>query len=184
MKAIPTPARSGSAAEIVVHEHGHFASAPASALAPSQLKFDRILVPIDFSEHSLKAFRSAIDFARQFDAELILVHVVEQIIYPGDWMYPPVALSDFAGEKQTEVTARLRALASGARVRTREFARLGRAWHEIVEIAKETKANLVIIATHGYTGLRHALLGSVAEKVVRHAPCPVLTIRAEDDEFI
>jgi universal stress protein A len=184
MKATSRPARSGSTAEIVVLESGHRATAPASALTPAQVKFERILVPIDFSEHSLKAFRTALEFAQQFDAELILVHVIEQFIYPGDWTYPPVATSDFAAEKRTEIAAHLKALAAGSHLRTTEIVRIGRAWQEIVEIAKEYKPDLLIVATHGYTGLRHVLLGSVAEKVVRHAPCPVLTVRAEERAFL
>ena len=183
MKATSSPSRSDSTAEIVVHEKGHRATAPASALTPAQVKFERILVPIDFSEHSLKALRAAMDFARQFDAELILVHIIEQFIYPGDWTYPPVAMSDFAAEKRGEIAAQLKALASGTQLQTTEIVRVGRAWHEIVEIAKEYKPDLLIVATHGYTGLRHVLLGSVAEKIVRHASCPVLTVRAEERAF-
>ena len=183
MKTISHSTPGDSFAEIVVHEKGHRASAPASALVPAELTFERIVVPVDFSEHSLKAFRKALAFARQFSAELILVHIVEQIIYPGDWMYPPIAMSDIAAEKREEIARKLKALAAGSGVKTREIVRLGRAWQEIVEIAKERKADLVIVATHGYTGLRHVLMGSVAEKVVRHAPCPVFTVRADDADF-
>lgn len=152
-------------------------------VASKDLQFRRILVPLDFSEHSLKAFNKGLAFAHQFKAELVLVHIVEQIIYPGDWMYPPIAMSDMAAEKRGEIAQKLKALAAGSGVKTREFVRLGRAWQEIVEIAKETEADLVVVATHGYTGLRHVLLGSVAEKIVRHAPCPVFTVRADDADF-
>ena len=58
--------------------------------------------------------------------------------------------------------------------------RFGRAWQEIIEVAREQKCDMIIMATHGYTGLRHVLLGSVAEKIVRHSPCPVLTVRPDD----
>ena len=153
------------------------------AAAPPELKFERILVPVDFSEHSLKAFAKALEFGRAFGAELILVHIVEQIIYPGDWSYAPLAMSDFAAERREAVAARLKTLSAGSGVRTSEIVRLGRAWQEVVEIAKERRADLVIVATHGYTGLRHVLLGSVAEKIVRHAPCPVLTVRADENDF-
>ena len=125
----------------------------------------------------------ALWFARKFDSELILVHIMEQIIYPGDWSYPPLATSDFADEKRADFAARLRSLARGAGVRTDEVVRLGRAWQEIVEIVKERRADLVIVATHGYTGLRHVLLGSVAEKIVRHAQCPVLTVPVDEQDF-
>jgi nucleotide-binding universal stress UspA family protein len=99
-------------------------------------------------------------------------------------MYPPVALSDFAEEKRADIATRLRALATGAGVRATEIVRLGRAWHEIVQIAREEKVDMLVIATHGYTGLRHALLGSVAEKVVRHASCPVLIVRPDENAFV
>lgn len=159
------------------------AAIAASATAASPLAFQRIIVPVDFSVHSERAFEKALDFARQFHSELVLVHIVEQVIYPGDWMYPPVAMSDAAQERRQEIAEKLKQLALGTGVKTREFVRLGRAWQEIVEIAKECKADLLILATHGYTGLRHALLGSVAEKVVRHAPCPVLVVRADESDF-
>jgi universal stress protein A len=166
-----------------VTENGDIPVTAADPLSPNELNLQRIVVAVDFSEHSLKAMRQALAVAARFSSEMILVHIVEQIIYPGDWMYPPLAMSDFAAEKRAQIAERLRLLAAGSGVNTQEVVRLGRAWQEIVEIAKEKKANLVVIATHGYTGLRHVLLGSVAEKVVRHAPCPVLTIRADDRDF-
>jgi universal stress protein A len=158
-------------------------SAARASRSPEPLHFTRIVVPVDFSEHSLKAFQTALNFGQQFGAELILVHIVEQIVYPGDWMYPPIAMSDFASGKREEIAKQLKALTAGTGVSAREIVRLGRAWQEVVEIAKETKADLVVLATHGYTGLRHVLLGSVAEKIVRHAPCQVLTVRADDRDF-
>ena len=159
------------------------ARAPAPAPAPATPQFKRILVPIDFSQHSMKAFQHALGLARHFGSELILVHIVEQIIYPGDWMYPPLAMSDFATEKRDEIATKLNALTQDSGVKTESIVRLGRAWQEIAELAKERKADLVVVATHGYTGLRHVLLGSVAEKIVRHAPCLVLTVRAEETDF-
>ena len=160
------------------------ASAPAAAMAPQQFHLGRILVPVDFSEHSQKALRYALAFAKQFDAEVTLVHVVEQMAYPGDWMYPPLAVTDFAMEKREQVLARLRALDAGSGVKTKHVVRLGRAWQEVIEIARETKADMIILATHGYTGIKHVLLGSVAEKIVRHAPCPVLSVRPDERDFL
>jgi universal stress protein A len=177
MKTIANPAPQALVSDILPFGE----PAPAADSAP--LAFKRILVPVDFSEHSLKAFQKALAFARQFAAELILVHIVEQIVYPGDWMYPPLAMSDFATEKRGEIAAKLDCLAEGSGVASESIVRIGRAWQEITEVAKEWKADLIVIATHGYTGLRHVLLGSVAEKIVRHAPCPVLTVRADDRDF-
>ncbi len=160
------------------------AAAPAAAMSPLQFHIGKILVPVDFSEHSQKALRYALAFAAQFDAEVTLVHIVEQMVYSGDWMYPPLAAPDFATEKREEVLARMRSLDAGSGVKTKHVVRLGRAWQEVVEIAREQKADLIILATHGYTGIKHVLLGSVAEKIVRLAPCPVLSVRPDERDFL
>jgi universal stress protein A len=154
----------------------------ASKPAPIRTAVSRILVPVDFSEHSETALRYALGFAAKFDAELTLVHIVEQTVYPGDWMYPPLATSDFAVEKREQLLGKLQELSAGAKVKAKHVVRIGRAWQEVIEIAKEERSDLIVIATHGYTGLKHVLLGSVAEKIVRHAPCPVLTVRPEDGD--
>jgi universal stress protein A len=180
------PTQSSGALKLVITDKSgrKTASAPVTAMAPVQFHIGRILVPIDFSEHSQKALRYALAFADQFDAEVTLVHVVEQMVYPGDWMYPPLTAGDFAAEKRGEMVERLRSLDAGSGVKTQHVVRLGRAWQEVIEIAKEQKADLIILATHGYTGLKHVLLGSVAEKIVRHAPCPVLSVRADERDFL
>ena len=180
MKIISTPTREKTVIPTSLEARETDAERGA---VPSELKFERILVPVDFSEHSMKALHKALEFGRAFGAELILVHIVEQIIYPGDWSYAPLAMSDFAAERREIVAAKLKALAADSGVRATEIVRLGRAWQEIVEIAKERRADLVVVATHGYTGLRHVLMGSVAEKIVRHAPCAVLTVRADEKDF-
>jgi nucleotide-binding universal stress UspA family protein len=137
------------------------------------------LVPIDFSKPSLKALDQAVTFARQFKARLTLLHVVE-----------PIATPDFASSFPLAID--IDRMLDGAKSRLKELAeapaippgtvktsvvRYGRSFHEIAEVARESKTDLIIIATHGYTGLRHMLLGSTAERVVRHAPCPVLVLR-------
>ena len=185
MKPIKLP-HSTSAAKLVVTDKAgrKTATAPASAMSPLQFHIGKILVPVDFSEHSRKALRYALAFANQFDAEVTLVHIVEQMVYPGDWMYPPLAVTDFASEKREQMIERLRSLDAGSGVRTNHVVRLGRAWQEVVEIARESQTDMIILATHGYTGLKHVLLGSVAEKIVRHAPCPVLSVRPEERDFL
>ena len=180
------PTRASSAPKIVITDKTgrKTATAPAEAMAPMQFHIGKILVPIDFSEHSQKALRYALAFAAQFDAEVTLVHIVEQMVYPGDWMYPPLAVTDFATEKREQVLDRLRTLDAGSGIKTHHMVRIGRAWQEVTEIAREQKSDLIILATHGYTGLKHVLLGSVAEKIVRHAPCPVLSVRPEERDFL
>jgi universal stress protein A len=180
MKKFPTP-RSRSSAKLVVTEQGHKATAPASALIPVRWKVKRVLVPVDFSKHSRKALGYALGLAAQFGAEVTLVHIVEQTAYPGDWIYPLTA-SDFS-ENRPKLLEELKALTKNSGVTASHIVRLGRAWKDIVEIARERKSDLIIIGTHGYTGLRHTLMGSVAEKVVRHSPCPVLAVRPDDRDF-
>jgi nucleotide-binding universal stress UspA family protein len=180
------PSRSSTTPKVVIKDKSGrtTATAPAQAMAPVQFHIRSILVPIDFSEHSQKALRYALAFATQFDAEVTLVHIVEQMVYPGDWMYPPLAVTDFATEKREQMIERLQALDAGSGVSTQHIVRLGRAWQEVIEIAREQKTDLIILATHGYTGLKHVLLGSVAEKIIRHAPCPVLSVRPEERDFL
>ena len=185
MKPKKTSSSSSAAKLIVTDKSGHkLASAPAAAMAPLQFQIRRILVPVDFSEHSQKALRYALAFAAQFGAEVALVHIVEQMVYPGDWMYPPLAVTDFSTEKRAEMIKRLRALDAESGVKTQHVVRVGRAWQEVIEIARGQKADMIILATHGYTGLKHALLGSVAEKIVRHAPCPVLSVHPDERDFL
>ena len=175
------PSRSKSAAKPVAKPA---ATIRVSAKKSARFHIRKILVPVDFSEHSQKALRYALAFAGQFGAEVTLVHIVEQMVYPGDWMYPPLAATDFSTDKRAEMIQRLRALDAKSGVKTQHVVRMGRAWQEVIEIAREQKADMIILATHGYTGLKHALLGSVAEKIVRHAPCPVLSVHPEERDFL
>ena len=153
-------------------------------MTPLRFKIGRILVPVDFSECAQTAVRYALGLAAQFSADVTLVHVVEQIIYPGDWMYPPLAMADFATEKRDEVLKKMQSLVKKADVPVKTDVRVGRAWQEVIEVAQESKTDLIVLATHGYTGLKHVLLGSVAEKILRHAPCPVLTVRPDERDFL
>lgn len=179
-----TPKSTDDPTKVIISEKGHRATVPAAALAPLQFKIGTILVPVDFSECGQTAVRYALGMAAQFEAEVTLVHVVEQIIYPGDWMYPPLAMSDFAAEKREQVLEKMKGLVKDPSAKVNYVVRVGRAWQEVTEMAKETNADLLVIATHGYTGLKHVLLGSVAEKIIRHAPCPVLTVRPDERDFL
>ena len=138
----------------------------------------KVLVPVDFSKTSLDAWTYALEYAAQFGADLMLLHVVEPAPFMADLANVPMALSD----REAAQTAALRLDEIAPEDSTRaspikKLVRIGRAYQEIIEAAKKERADLIIIATHGYTGLKHTLLGSTAEKVVRHAPCPVLVVR-------
>lgn len=147
------------------------------------MKVSKILVPVDFSRHSLKALAYAIDFAEPFAAEVVVLHVVEPVAYatPAD-LYAGMAtqLGNLLAEQRRSAREQLDELATKYRdrgVQLRIQLRDGVAYREIVDAGKELRANLIVQATHGRTGLAHVLLGSVAERVVRTAECPVLTIR-------
>ena len=137
-----------------------------------------ILVPIDFSKPSLRALRFAIRFAERFGASLALLHVIEPVA-ASDFLNMPLAMDD---AKLAKIAKRKLDVLSKTPPGTtcpieRKLVRSGKPFHEITEAAKELKVDLIIIATHGYTGLKKVLLGSTAERVVRYASCPVLTLR-------
>jgi universal stress protein A len=176
-----------SKVEIVVRAaDGHAAAtAPVVELVPIRFRIKKILVPVDFSEPSEKAMHYAKEFAQQFDAALTLLHVVEPIIYPAELGYVPLAPEDLEKGRLDGLRKRLSEMAAGlgSSVKVDSLLRLGRSWKEVVDLAKNDGYDMIILATHGYTGVKHALLGSVAEKVVRHAPCPVLVVRTEERDF-
>jgi universal stress protein A len=156
-----------------------------SSNSASPIALKKILVPIDFSECSEKALLYARGFAKQFGARIVLLHVVEL-----SYSYADMAVFDYASlEKDLRQAAevRLKNLAKGVEKDGTAVAveiRLVRPARAVAEIAKELGTDLIVISTHGYTGLKHALLGSTAETIVRHAPCPVLVVRPQEHEFL
>ena len=151
---------------------------PHIAAPGSELKVRTIVVPIDFSAESKKALQYASKLASRFEASLKLVHVVEPASFINDLPNVPLAGSD--GEIAKESTVRLKALAKDEideLIPAQTGVRIGKPYHEIVSFAKVADADLIVIATHGYTGVKHTLLGSTAERVVRYATCPVLVVR-------
>ena len=139
-------------------------------------------MPIDFSEHSRKALGYALGFALQFRAEITLLHVVEPFVYPADWMFP--LMSDDSAETRKFLVEQLKALTKKHRGSAQAIVCPGLAWKEIVATAKKQKTDLIVIGTHGYSGVKHALLGSVAERVVRHASCPIFIVRPDERDFL
>jgi universal stress protein A len=139
----------------------------------------KILVPIDFSDYSKNALKYATQFAKRFNAKLILIYVVEPIIYPADFSMGQVAIPSTDIDLHSRAEEELNNLAStiDSSLQVETLIKTGKPFVEINETAKEKDVDLVIIATHGHTGVEHLLFGSTAEKVVRKAPCPVLTLR-------
>jgi nucleotide-binding universal stress UspA family protein len=154
----------------------------------AMIKLKRILLPTDFSEYSAAARQYACEFTDQFHAELHVLHVIQDMAplapEPGVVLAPP---PDYMKELEENATLMLeRALDSqwAAGKTIFRVVREGPPFLEIVRYAKETSIDLIVIGTHGRTGLAHVFMGSVAEKVVRKSPCPVLTVRHPEHEFI
>ena len=144
----------------------------------------RILVPIDFSKDSLDALTYATEFAAPFGAELALLHVVEPIYYatPTDMYTANVNTATLIEEQRRAAEQQLARIVAGLEKkgrRVRAAVKTGAASKVIGDSAKKDRADLIIMATHGRTGLAHMFMGSVAEKVVRSAACPVLTVRGK-----
>jgi universal stress protein A len=152
---------------------------------PTALGIKTILIPTDFSPHSEKVLEYAIPFARKFGAKLTLIHVIEPIATPDfEASFPLVLENEKAKEFCNGVLTRTaEKFELKPELLERKLVRYGRPYHEITEAARTLKVDLIIIATHGHTGLKHAFLGSTAERVVRHAPCPVLVVRSQGRKF-
>ena len=147
----------------------------------------RILVPVDFSEPSKNSLRYAVSFAKHFQAELLLAYVVEPAVYPPDFSFGQVGIPNLEREMRERGEQELRRLIEkyvAGQAPFRSKICTGKPFLEIIDTAKQENVDLIIIATHGQTGVEHILFGGTAEKVVRKAPCPVLVVRAQEREFI
>jgi nucleotide-binding universal stress UspA family protein len=153
------------------------AGAPPPAAAKT---ISSVLVPIDFSVHSKSALTYAILIAERFGASLHLMYVVEPTIYPADLGFGQVVLPGVEDELREKGAGELEALITreiGSRIRATSVVRTGNPHQEILREAEEKKVDLIIVATHGHSGVEHMLFGSTADRVVKHAKCPVLTVR-------
>jgi len=151
------------------------------------INLKKILVATDFSEHSKVAAKYAAAFAGAFDAEIIFCHVVEapdlisQIPPTGEGYFPP----NFQEQQKEAAEQECQKLIQELGLKNaRPLIVEGSAFYEIVQAAKKEDVDLVIVGTHGRGVIAHVLLGSVAEKVVRKAPCPVLAVREGEHDFV
>ena len=150
------------------------------------IRLQRILAPTDFSEQGEVALRYAVEFAARFDAELHLLHVVQSQLYLSP---DPTLLSGPVAEmeEQWKKAAHKQLDELTLPVPLPNVVRVVLEGPPVVEIGRYARENdcvLIVIGTHGRTGLAHVFLGSVAENVVRKAPCPVLTVRHPQHEFV
>jgi nucleotide-binding universal stress UspA family protein len=140
----------------------------------------KILVPIDFSDYSKSALKYAVNFCKNCKADMFLIYVVEPVIYPPDFSMGQIAIPSVNSEWDERARQELDKLAKEeipSSVTVKTIIKTGKPFLEIIETAGELDVDLIIIATHGRSGVEHILFGSTAEKVVRKAPCPVLTLR-------
>jgi nucleotide-binding universal stress UspA family protein len=147
----------------------------------------KILCPVDFSEGSTNALRYAVALGENFGAEVQLMHVVEMPFMPSYTTAGIPELSVPVEQVQQESRRRLEELAEGYEDICPDLVThvsMGAPFVEIVQEAKRGEFDLIVIGTHGHGGLKHMLIGSVAEKVVRKAPCPVLTVKHPEHEFV
>jgi len=146
----------------------------------------RILAPVDFSDCSDRALTYAVEMTDKFQAELILLYVVPEIstLVPDAVMAVPTVGPDMdeVMKAANESLVKLVATKQLTRLNPRLESRIGSPAHTIIQTATDDKIDLIVLGTHGRSGLSHFFLGSVAEKVVRGAPCPVLTVRSTGEE--
>ena len=153
----------------------------------TQLK--RILVPTDFSDHSERAAAYAVELARRYEADEI--HCVHVSDIPADLLatsayYMTGPSEQFIEQVREEGRKSLDAFArKNFKDRPVKTVFLeGRPFVEIIRYARENQIDLIVISTHGRSGIKHVLFGSVAEKVVRKAPCPVLVVKRDERDFV
>jgi universal stress protein A len=155
----------------------------AITFAPPVIHLKNILVPLDLSEMSLKSLQYAVAFASEFGATLTLVHVVEPPDYLSELPHP--------APRGPEHCAAVEALLQDIRiaripedVQVNIVIRHNFVFDGILDAAREIHADLIITTTHGHTGLKHLMMGSTAENIVRRAPCPVLVVRELEHDFV
>lgn len=148
------------------------------------MEIRHILAPTDFSEHSKKALTYAFGLAKQFGARLSILHVVEIPPYPVEGYAPPGLAATFLDDLERQAIQELAQLlpeAAGEKVEVVRSVVVGSPYRKILEATETEPVDLLVMATAGRTGISRLVLGSVAERVVRHAACPVLTIRTHDE---
>jgi nucleotide-binding universal stress UspA family protein len=147
------------------------------------MQVQHILAPTDFSEYSKKAVASALEWAKKFAAKLSILHVIELPPYPVEGYAPPSLTATFLEDLERQASQELAQIVPEAESAGVEVARLvtvGSPYRKIVDMAEAEQVDLIVMATAGRTGISHLVMGSIAERVVRTASCPVLTIRPRE----
>ena len=151
------------------------------------IELKRILLPTDFSNYSATATQYACELATKFDAELHLLHALEVHLSSAPGFALGLALPQYVHESRAAAEKALASVLDPQWSVGRKVVQAvveGSPKVEIVRYARTRQIDLIVLATHGRSGLAHVLIGSVAESVVRTAPCPVLTVRPEGHQFV
>jgi universal stress protein A len=151
------------------------------------IQLKKILLPTDFSDYSATATKYACELARRFDAEVHLLHALDAHLASTPAFGMGLVLPQYIHESKVAAEKRLAEVLDPKWVIDRTVIQAvveGSPKVEIIRYARSEGIDLIILSTHGRTGLSHVLMGSVAETVVRSAPCPVLTIRPEGHQFV
>ena len=146
------------------------------------MKIKRILCPTDFSAIAEKSVEYAVFLASSHNAELQLLHVVDHLHGFDNYLILSMAPHEISERMEKHANEDLNEVVNQIKetVKTEKAVRHGKASVQIIEMAREMKADLIVMGSHGRTGLSHVIIGSVAEAVVRHAFCPVLVVRDID----
>lgn len=145
----------------------------------------KILFPTDFSDGSDNALPYAADMAKHYGAKLYLLHVIQDIAKAAGWHVPHVSLDGLYRDIEKNAAKEMDRYGLEEFRGFKDIERIvvkGTPYEEILKFARENKADLIVIGTHGRKGLDRVIFGSTAEKVVRDAPCPVLSVRLPDHE--
>lgn len=159
---------------------------PGMCDAIAEIMFRKILCPVDFSEASRAAARAAAHVTKAADAELVLAHAwyVPPLAAAGEYPFPPSAIQQIVEDAEHGLAAVAREVTELGSKHVKTELSTGNPWEQIVETLRRDQAfDLAVLGPHGRSALSRVLLGSVTEKVVRHAPCPVLVARGEAKPF-
>ena len=152
------------------------------------IKLKKILYPTDFSESSLEALAYAVSFARDYKAKLVLMHVVNEQVFSEGLNLPRVTAPEALEQEMVkEAERRLKSIIPAderAGLDSEMVILRGMPFLEIIRYAKANEVDLIVIGTHGRSGLEHVIFGSTAERVVRKAPCPVLSVQPSQRKFV
>ena len=144
------------------------------------MSFKEVVVPTDFSEHSMRAVDYAVEIAQKFDSNLHVVYIIEPLLQVADVSWSSVdfeQLNKAHKESAEKQIAKVIEESVPEGVQASSEILFGKPFVEIVKYARDQNADLIVMATHGRGAISHILMGSTAEKVVRKAPCPVLTVK-------